>query len=63
MGLRSGRVPGRAKSDHAREHQGPSPYPNLDAIITEVVDAGYDFADEFDVGLDLLLDGIGALRR
>jgi AcrR family transcriptional regulator len=45
-----------------RDHQGPSAFPNLEALITEVTDAGYDFADEFDVGLDLLLDGIGALR-
>ncbi|GAA2170217.1 TetR/AcrR family transcriptional regulator C-terminal domain-containing protein [Pedococcus bigeumensis] len=46
----------------ARDHGGPSPYPNLEALVTEVIDAGYDFADEFDVGLDLLLDGIAALR-
>lgn len=45
-----------------RHHAGPSPYPNLEAVITEVVEAGYDFAEEFDVGLELLLDGIGALR-
>ncbi|KQU66284.1 TetR/AcrR family transcriptional regulator [Phycicoccus sp. Root101] len=48
--------------DVVREHEGPSPYPHLDALITEVVEAGYDFADEFDVGLDLLLDAMGALR-
>lgn len=45
-----------------RDHDGPSPYPHLDALITEVVEAGYDFADEFDVGLDLLLDGLEPLR-
>ena len=38
-------------------------FPNLAAILTEVIDAGHDFADEFEVGLDLLLDGIGNLRR
>ncbi|KQZ87413.1 hypothetical protein ASD62_17665 [Phycicoccus sp. Root563] len=48
--------------DVVRDHEGPSPYPHLDALITEVVEAGYDFADEFDVGLDLLLDAMGALR-
>jgi AcrR family transcriptional regulator len=45
-----------------RHHEGPSPYPNLEALIAEVIDAGYNFADEFDIGLDLLLDGIAALR-
>ena len=43
--------------------QDPAAFPHLAAIMTEVVDAGYDFADEFEVGLDLLLDGIGSLRR
>lgn len=47
---------------HEGPSDGPSPFPNLEALISEVIDAGYDFADEFDVGLDLLLDGIGALR-
>lgn len=45
-----------------RDHAGPSPFANLEAVIAEVVDAGYDFGEEFDLGLDLLLDGIGALR-
>lgn len=48
--------------DIVRDHEGPSQYPHLDALITEVVEAGYDFAEEFDVGLDLLLDGIESLR-
>ena len=48
--------------ESVRDHEGPSPYPNLEALIIEVIDAGYDFADEFDIGLDLLLDAIGALR-
>lgn len=45
-----------------RDDAAPSPYPNLQALVIEVIDAGYDFAEEFEVGLDLLLDGIGALR-
>jgi AcrR family transcriptional regulator len=45
-----------------RDHAGPSPFANLEALIAEVIDAGYDFAEEFEVGLDLLLDGIRALR-
>ncbi|MBM6399303.1 TetR/AcrR family transcriptional regulator C-terminal domain-containing protein [Phycicoccus sonneratiae] len=45
-----------------RERPGSTPFPHLEAVITEVVDAGYDFADEFEVGLDLLLDAMGALR-
>jgi AcrR family transcriptional regulator len=45
-----------------RDHAAPNPYPNLAAVVTEVVDAGYDFAEEFDVGLELLLNGIASLR-
>ncbi len=45
-----------------RGREEPSPFPHLQAVVVQVVDAGYDFADEFEVGLDLLLDGIGALR-
>ena len=34
-------------------------YPNLAAFITEhAMQPGYDFADEFEYGLDLILDGI-----
>ena len=34
-------------------------YPNLAAFITEhAMKPGYDFADEFEYGLDLILDGI-----
>lgn len=50
-------------TETVRNHEGPSPFSNLEAVIAEVVDAGYDFADEFELGLDLLLDGIGSLRR
>jgi AcrR family transcriptional regulator len=38
-------------------------YPHLAETITEhVTKAGYDYADEFQVGLDLILDGIERLR-
>jgi AcrR family transcriptional regulator len=38
-------------------------YPHLAETITEhVTKSGYDYADEFEVGLDLILDGIERLR-
>jgi AcrR family transcriptional regulator len=38
-------------------------YPHLAETITEhVTKSGYDYADEFQVGLDLILDGIERLR-
>ena len=38
-------------------------YPNLVAFITEhAMKPGYDFGDEFEYGLDLLLDGLAATR-
>jgi AcrR family transcriptional regulator len=37
--------------------------PHLEAFVREVVGAGdYDYADEFEVGLDLLLDAVATLR-
>lgn len=39
-------------------------YPHLAKTITEhVTKSGYDYADEFEVGLDLILDGIERLRH
>ncbi|HEX2754736.1 MAG TPA: TetR/AcrR family transcriptional regulator C-terminal domain-containing protein [Candidatus Limnocylindrales bacterium] len=39
-------------------------YPNLVAFITEhVMKPGYDFGDEFEYGLDLLLDGLERTRN
>jgi AcrR family transcriptional regulator len=39
-------------------------YPNLVAFITEhAMRPGYDFGDEFEYGLDLILDGIERLRK
>lgn len=45
-----------------RSHAPAMPYPNLEALISEVIDDGYAFGDEFEIGLDLLLNGIEALR-
>jgi hypothetical protein len=36
-------------------------YPNLVAFITEhAMKPGYDFADEFEYGLDVILDGLAS---
>lgn len=45
-----------------RADEGATRYVHLEAVIAEVVQAGYVFGDEFELGLDVLLDGIGALR-
>lgn len=45
-----------------RSHAATTPFVNLEALISEVIDDGYAFGDEFEVGLDLLLNGIEALR-
>ncbi len=45
-----------------RSHAPATPYPHLEALISEVIDDGYTFGDEFEIGLDLLLNGIEALR-
>jgi hypothetical protein len=38
-------------------------YPHIAETITEhVTKSGYDFADEFEFGLDLILDGLERLR-
>jgi AcrR family transcriptional regulator len=38
-------------------------YPNLAAFITDhAMKPGYDFADEFEVGLDVILDGLERVR-
>jgi AcrR family transcriptional regulator len=39
-------------------------YPNLAEFITEyAMKPGYDYADEFDYGLDLILDGLERVRQ
>jgi hypothetical protein len=41
----------------------PDEYPNLVAFITEhAMKPGYDFGDEFEYGLDLILDGLERVR-
>jgi len=41
----------------------PGAYPNLAAFITEhAMKPGYDFAKEFEVGLDVILDGLDRVR-
>jgi hypothetical protein len=39
-------------------------YPNLVEFITEhAMKPGYDYGDEFEYGLDLILDGIARARE
>jgi len=39
-------------------------YPNLAEFITDhAMKPGYDYADEFEYGLDLVLDGLNAANR
>ena len=41
----------------------PGEYPNLSAFITEhAMQPGYDYGDEFEYGLDLVLDGLQRAR-
>lgn len=53
-------------AEMAQEMLEPYPhdeYPNLVAFITEhALKPGYDFANEFEYGLDLILDNIGGAR-
>jgi AcrR family transcriptional regulator len=45
------------------EGQAGTGFPHLEEFMREVVLRGdYDFADEFDVGLDLVLDAVASLR-
>lgn len=37
-------------------------YPYLNEVIVERVLIGFDYADEFEFGLDLILDGLERLR-
>ena len=42
----------------------PGEYQNLADFITEhAMQPGYDFADEFKIGLDAILDGLERLRN
>ena len=43
------------------EHLGPGQYPHLVELTVEhVLKPGYDFTNEFEFGLDLILDGLAA---
>jgi AcrR family transcriptional regulator len=35
-----------------------SEYPNLQQVAGELIESGFDYADEFEFGLDLILDGL-----
>src|SRR5262245_30389759 len=41
---------------------GAEAYPHLQRVATELVAAGFSYADEFDFGLELILDGIDRRR-
>lgn len=48
------------------EEEHPSPgdeYPHLMEVAAELAKSGYDYIEEFEFGLDLILDGIERLRR
>jgi AcrR family transcriptional regulator len=48
------------------EEEHPSPlaeYPYLMDVAIELAKSGYDYTTEFEIGLDLILDGIERLRR
>jgi AcrR family transcriptional regulator len=62
----TGDMPAEAKRRHAvvaDQHASPADaYPYLMEVVAEFGAAGYDFASEFEFGLDLVLDGIERLR-
>jgi AcrR family transcriptional regulator len=50
-------------ADNMRRQFSAGEYPHIAETITEhVTKSGYDFADEFEFGLDLILDGLERLR-
>jgi AcrR family transcriptional regulator len=57
---------GQEVRDVAKEMLQPFPvdqYPNLAAMIQHALKPGYDFGDEFEYGLDLILDGLERVRK
>jgi hypothetical protein len=41
----------------------PDEYPHMVELLTEhVMKPGYDYGEEFDYGLDLILDGLARVR-
>lgn len=54
---------GEVAAEKLRMHQAAAAqYPYLVEVVVELGKAGYDYDAEFEVGLDLLLDGIEKLR-
>ena len=50
-------------AENMRRQFSADEYPHIAETITEhVTKSGYDFADEFEFGLDLILDGLERLR-
>ncbi len=41
----------------------PAAYPNLAAVITNVIDETFSFGDDFELGLDLMISGLARLRH
>jgi hypothetical protein len=62
----SGDIPAEAKRRRetvARHHPAPEQeYPYLIEVAEEFARRGYDYAQEFEFGLDLILDGIQRLK-
>ena len=38
-------------------------YPSLAEVVTELTERGYDYTEEFEYGLDFILDGLERVRR
>jgi len=61
----SGDIPAEARRRGAATAERDEPladYPYLVEVMVELSRTGYDFAQEFEFGLDLILDGIERLR-
>lgn len=62
----AGDIPAEARRRGAavadRDESYAERYPHLVEVMLELSRAGYDFAQEFEVGLDLILDGIERWR-
>lgn len=58
----SGRVAAATLEQQADQAAAAAAFPYLIEVVTELATAGYDAAEEFTVGLDLLLEGVERLR-
>ena len=55
---------GAEVADALLEHLPVDDYPHLSEMIVEhAMQPGYDYANEFEFGLELILDGLEALRE